>query len=142
MKLREIMVDRVEVIHLGDTLQTAAQKMRDHDIGILPVCDGDRLIGMLSDRDIIIRAMAAGIGPTSTVDRKLATSPVIYCYDDQSVDEAAQIMQSNQIRRLPILSRKDKKLAGIVALSDLALNTDDRTSGHILQSVSEPVDIA
>src|SRR5512132_3977038 len=116
------MVDRVEVIHPEDTLQTAARKMRAHDIGILPVCEGDRLIGMLSDRDIVIRAVAAGIEPAASVGRELGTAPVIYCYDDQDVFEAAQIMQSNQIRRLPILSRKDKKLAGIVALSDLALN--------------------
>jgi CBS domain-containing protein len=119
-------------------LQTAAQKMRDHDIGILPVCDSDRLIGMLSDRDIIIRATAVGIEPNAKVGRELATAPVIYCYDDQDVDEAAQLMQSNQIRRLPILRRKDKRLVGIIALSDVALNIDDRTSGHVLQSVSEP----
>lgn len=141
MKVREIMADRVEVIHPDDTLQTAATKMRDHDIGILPVCDGDRLIGMLSDRDIIIRAVAEGIEPTAPVGHELVTAPVIYCYDDQSVDEAAEIMQSNQIRRLPILNRKDKQLVGIVALADLALNTDDRVSGHVLQSVSEPVDL-
>ena len=138
MKLREIMTSNVEVIHPDDTLQTAAEKMRDRDIGFLPVCDGDRLIGVLTDRDLITRALAEGMESKVMLGRDLVTSPAIYCFDDQSVDEAAKLMHDNQIRRLVILSR-DKRMVGVVSLGDLAISADDKLSGEVLQSVSEPM---
>jgi CBS domain-containing protein len=137
MKLKEIMTHDVEVIHPDDSLQTAAQKMRDRDIGFLPVCDGDRLIGAVTDRDMIVRVIAEGRDPKAMMGRNLATAPVIYCFEDQSVDEAARIMQENQIRRLVILNR-DKRLVGVVSLGDLAMNRPPDQSGEVLQSVSEP----
>jgi len=138
MKLREIMTSNVEVIHPNDTLQTAASKMHDRDIGFLPVCDGDRLIGVLTDRDLITRALAEGMESKAMLGRDLVTSPAIYCFDDQSVDEAAKLMHDNQIRRLVILSR-DKRMVGVVSLGDLAMSADDKLSGDVLQSVSEPL---
>jgi CBS domain-containing protein len=135
------MTHEVEVIHPDDSLQDAARKMRDHDIGLVPVCDGRKLIGMLSDRDITIRAVAEGLKPTDKVGRDLATFPVIYCYEDEDVDVAAKTMKKNQIRRLAILRRSDKQLVGMVALGDLAINTEDRLSGDVLQKVSEPVEV-
>ncbi|HZJ23946.1 MAG TPA: CBS domain-containing protein [Anaerolineales bacterium] len=138
MKLKEIMTNDVEVIHPNDTLQTAARKMHDRDIGFLPVCDGDRLIGVLTDRDLITRALAEGMESKAMLGRDLVTSPAIYCFDDQSIDEAAKLMHDNQIRRLVILSR-DKRMVGVVSLGDLAMNTDDKLSGEVLQSVSEPL---
>jgi CBS domain-containing protein len=138
MKLREIMTSNVEVIHPDDTLQTAAEKMRDRDIGFLPVCDGDRLIGVLTDRDLITRAFAEGMESKAMLGRDLVTSPAIYCFDDHSVDEAAKLMHDNQIRRLVILSR-DKRMVGVVSLGDLAISADDKLSGELLQSVSEPM---
>jgi CBS domain-containing protein len=138
MKLNQIMTGDVEVIHPDDTLETAAQKMRDRDIGFLPVCDGDRLIGVLTDRDLITRALAEGMESKAMLGRDLVTSPAIYCFDDQSVDEAAKLMHDNQIRRLVILSR-DKRMVGVVSLGDLAMNIDDKKSGDVLQSVSEPM---
>ena len=138
MKLKEIMTSEVEVIHPNDTLQTAARKMHDRDIGFLPVCDGDRLIGVLTDRDLITRALAEGTESKAILGRDLVTSPAIYCFDDQSVDEAAKLMHDNQIRRLVILSR-DKRMVGVVSLGDLAMNIDDKKSGDVLQSVSEPL---
>jgi len=137
MKLKEIMTQDVELIHPDDSLQTAAQKMRDRDIGFLPVCDGDRLIGVVSDRDIIVRVIAEGRDPKAMMGRNLVTAPVIYCFEDQDVDEAARIMQENQIRRLVILNR-DKRLVGVVSLGDLAMNRPPDQSGEVLQSVSEP----
>jgi CBS domain-containing protein len=137
MKLKEIMTRDVEVIHPDDSLQAAAQKMRDRDIGFLPVCDGDRLIGVVSDRDMIVRVIAEGKDPTAMMGRSLVTTPVIYCFEDQDVDEAARIMQENQIRRLVILNR-DKRLVGVVSLGDLAMNRPADQSGEVLQSVSEP----
>jgi CBS domain-containing protein len=138
MKLREIMSDNVEVIHPDDTLQTAAEKMRDRDIGFLPVCDGERLIGVLTDRDLITRALADGLESNAMLGRDLVTSPAIYCFDDQGVDEAAKLMHDNQIRRLVVLSR-DKQMVGVISLGDLAMTTDDKLSGDVLQSVSEPM---
>jgi len=141
MKLKEIMSTDVEVIHPNDTLQTTAQKMRDRDIGFLPVCDDDRLIGVLTDRDVIVRAIAEGMDPNVTIGRDLVTSPAIYCFDDQSVDEAAKLMHDNQIRRLVVLHRGDKRMVGVVSLGDLAVNVDDKLSGEVLQSISEPTSI-
>lgn len=141
MKLKEIMTSDVEVIHPNDTLQTAAQKMRDRDIGFLPVCDGERLIGVLSDRDIIVRALADGMDSKTMVGRDLITSPAIYCFHDQSVDEAAKLMHDNQIRRLVVLNPDDKRMVGVVSLGDLAVNVNDRLSGEVLQSISEPESI-
>ena len=137
MKLKEIMTQDVEVIHPDDSLQTAAQKMRERDIGFLPVCDGDRLIGAVTDRDIVVRVIAEGRDPMTMMGRNLVTAPVIYCFEDQDVDEAARIMQENQIRRLAILNR-DKRLAGVVSLGDVARNRPPDRSGEVLQSVSEP----
>src|SRR5215207_10068015 len=105
MKLHEVMTKDVETVHPEDTLQTAAKKMRDRNIGFLPVCDGDRLIGVLSDRDLVVRALADGVNSSVFVGRDLVTSPAIYCFDDQSLDEAAKLMHDNQIRRLVILKR-------------------------------------
>jgi len=138
MKLNQIMTRDVEIIHPDDTLETAAQKMRDRDIGFLPVCDGDRLIGVLTDRDLIMRALAEGKESKTTLGSDLVTSPAIYCFDDQSVDEAAKLMHDNQIRRIVILGR-DKRMVGVVSLGDLAMNIDDKKSGDVLQSVSEPM---
>src|SRR5688500_5633119 len=138
MKLKDIMTRDVDVIHPNNTLQTAAEQMRHRDIGFLPVCDGYLLIGVLTDRDVITRALAEGTESKAMLGRDLVTSPAIYCFDDQNVDEAAKLMHDNQIRRLVILSR-DKRMVGVVSLGDLAMNTDDKLSGEVLQSVSEPL---
>lgn len=141
MKLHEVMTKDVEIIHPEDTLQTAANKMRDRNVGFLPVCDGDRLIGVLSDRDLIVRALADGVNSNTIVGRDLITSPAIYCFDDQSLEEAAKLMHDNQIRRLVILNRDNKRMVGVISLGDLAINVDDKTSGDVLQSISEPESI-
>ena len=141
MKLHEVMTKDVETVHPEDTLQTAAKKMRDRNIGFLPVCDGDRLIGVLSDRDLVVRALADGVNSSVFVGRDLVTSPAIYCFDDQSLDEAAKLMHDNQIRRLVILKRDDKRMVGVISLGDLAINVDDKLSGDVLQSISEPESI-
>lgn len=138
MKLSEIMTRDVIVIQPDDSLQSAAKMMRDRNIGFLPVCDGDELLGVLSDRDITIRALADGMDAAIMLGRDLMTTPAIYCYDDQDVSEAAKIMEENQIRRLVVLSREEKKLVGVVSLGDLARNETNKLSGEVLQKVSEP----
>jgi CBS domain-containing protein len=140
MKLREIMTRDVVVLQPDDSLQSAAKKMRDRDIGFLPVCDGENLIGVISDRDITIRALADGMDVNIMLGRDLMTSPAIYCFDDQDVREAAQIMEEHQIRRLVVLSREDNRLVGVVSLGDLARNASTNRSGRVLQKVSEPND--
>jgi CBS domain-containing protein len=135
MKLKEIMTRDVEVVHPDDSLLLAARKMRDNDIGFLPVCDGDRLIGVVSDRDLAIRAVAEGRDPDTIIGRDLVTSPVMYCYEDQDINEAAQLMRDNQIRRLVVLNRS-KRLVGVVSLGDVAMNGTNDLSGEVLQSVS------
>jgi CBS domain-containing protein len=102
------------------------------------VCDGEDLIGVISDRDIIIRALADGMDVNIMLGRDMMTTPPIYCFDDQDVSEAAKIMEENQIRRLVILSREDKRLVGVVSLGDLARTETTDRSGRILQRVSEP----
>jgi CBS domain-containing protein len=124
MVLREIMTTRVEVVHPDATLKEAAQKMKALDVGPIPVCDGDRLQGMLTDRDITVRATAEGRDPNTTKVREVMTPDVVYCFEDQDVREAADIMEEKQIRRLVVLNR-DKRLVGIVSLGDLATQTGD-----------------
>ena len=124
MLLREIMTTQVEVVHPEATLKEAAQKMKARDVGPIPVCDGDRLQGMLTDRDITIRATAEGRDPNTTKAREVMSPDVVYCFDDQDVHVAADLMEEKQIRRLVVLNR-DKRLVGIVSLGDLATQTGD-----------------
>jgi CBS domain-containing protein len=138
MKLSEIMTRDVVVLQPDDSLQSAAKKMRDRNIGFLPVCDGEELIGVISDRDITIRALADGMDVNIMLGRDLMTVPAIYCFDDQDIREAAKIMEENQIRRLVVLSREDRRLVGVVSLGDLARNDSADRSGQVLQKVSEP----
>ena len=138
MKLSEIMTGEVAILQPDDSLQFAAKKMRDLNIGFLPVCDGEDLIGVISDRDIIIRALAEGMDGSIMLGRDMMTTPAIYCFDDQDVSEAAQIMEENQIRRLVVISRVDNRLVGIVSLGDLARTEPVDRSGKVLQKVSAP----
>jgi len=140
MQLKDVMTHGVEVVNPGTTLQEAAEKMRRLDVGPLPVCDGDRLVGMLTDRDITVRAVAEGCDPTTTPVREAMTPEIIHCFEDQDVQEAARLMAQYQIRRLPILNR-NKRLVGMVSLGDLAVSTgDQRRVGEVLEQVSEPAE--
>jgi len=138
MQLRDVMTHHVEVVRPGAAVQEAAALMRDLDVGSLPVCDGTRLQGMVTDRDITIRATASGRDPRQTPVREVMTSELFYCFEDQPVKEAALLMEEHQIRRLPILNRQ-KDLVGIVSLGDLAVDTsDEELVGQVLEEVSEP----
>jgi CBS domain-containing protein len=138
MQVHDIMTTHVEVIHPDATLKEAAQKMSQLDIGPLPVCDGTKLVGMLTDRDITIRATAQGYDPKTTRVREAMTAEVVYCFEDQEVKTAAQMMEMRQIRRVPVVNR-NKELVGIVSLGDLAVETGDQElAGETLEQVSEP----
>jgi CBS domain-containing protein len=136
MQLKDIMTPEVERIHKDENLQTAAQRMKALDVGLIPVYDGDRLVGMLTDRDITVRATAAGCNPATTPVGQVMTPEVVYCFEDQSVEDAAKVMEDKQIRRLIVLNR-DKRLVGVVALGDLATHTGARrAAGEALEEIS------
>jgi len=139
MQLKDIMTSKPECIRPDATLQDAARKMRDLDVGPLPVCgEDDRLAGMITDRDIAVRAVAEGKDPKTTTVREAMTGEIVYGFEDQDVDDAARVMEQRQIRRLVVLNR-DKRMVGIVSLGDVATGCGGRQkAGEILQEVSEP----
>ncbi len=139
MQLKEIMTPNPECVRPDATLQDVARKMRSLDVGPLPVCgDNDRLAGMITDRDIVVRAVAEGKDPKTTTVREAMTEEIIYGLEDQDVDDAARVMEQKQVRRLVVLNR-DKRLVGIVSLGDLAIETGARpTAGEVLREVSVP----
>jgi len=129
----------VECARPADSIAAAAQRMKDLDVGALPVCgDNDRLVGMVTDRDITVRATAESCDARSTCVKDVMTPDIIYVFEDQDVTEAARLMKENQIRRLVVLNC-DKRLVGIVSLGDLAVDTgDEQLAGATLEAVSEP----
>jgi CBS domain-containing protein len=136
MKLKEIMTDQIAVVQADDTVHSAAQKMRDRDVGFLPVLDGGELIGVVTDRDLVTRAVAGGAAPNKMIGLDMVTSPAVYLFDDQSVEEAAQLMREHQIRRLVILNRRDRSVVGVLSLGDLAANSTSAMAGEVLQVLS------
>ena len=140
MQLKEFINYRVEVVHPDDTLQHVAEKMKALDIGSMPVCDGQHLIGVVTDRDITIRATAEGRDPTKTPVHEIMTPDVLYCFDTQDVEDAARMMQEHQIRRLFVLN-EDEELVGVTSVGELATVTGDRAmAGETLERVSEPAE--
>lgn len=138
MKIQDIMTRDPQVIHPEATIGEAAQKMKRLDVGSLPVCNGRRVLGMITDRDITTRATASGADPRSTRVQDVMSADIVYCYEDQDVREAADVMARHQIRRLPILNR-DKDLVGIVSLGDISVDAgSDRMSGDTLEDISRP----
>jgi len=139
MQVKEVMTRGVECTRPGASLQEAAAKMKSLDVGVLPVCgDDDRLAGMITDRDITVRSSAEGESPASIKVADVMTPEVVYCFEDQDVQEAGRLMQEKQIRRLVVLN-KDKRLVGMVSLGDLAVESGAKgVAGQTLQKVSEP----
>jgi CBS domain-containing protein len=136
MKVREIMTRDVRVVSPTDDLRSAAQLMEKNDFGMVPVGENDRLVGMLTDRDITVRAVARGLAPDQAKVRDVMTSDVKYVYEDESVADVSRNMSELQVRRLPVLNR-EKRLVGIVSLGDLALK-QPKPAGDALRSISEP----
>jgi CBS domain-containing protein len=141
MQIREVMTERAEVISSQAPAIEAAAKMRDLDIGALPVCDGEKLEGLLTDRDIAVRLVAEGLDASMTKVNEIMTPGATYCFDDQTLDEAASVMEAAQIRRLPILDR-NKRLVGMLSLGDLAVRAhgseDRELAEEALKNISEP----
>jgi CBS domain-containing protein len=139
MQISEIMSRDVAIAAPGDSVQKVAQKMAEIDAGIIPVGEKDRLVGMVSDRDIVLRAVAKGKAPGKCTARDVMSPDIKYCYEDEKLEDAARNMATLQVKRLPVLNR-DKRLVGIVSLGDLACEPEaDEHSKEALQGISQPV---
>jgi CBS domain-containing protein len=134
MRVSEAMTRDVRLAQPGQTIRDAARIMADIDAGSVPVSENDRLVGMITDRDIAVRAVAAGKGPDTPV-REVMSQDVKYCYDDEDLDHVARNLGDIRVRRLPVVNR-DKRLVGIVSLGDLALK-DERAAGKAVKGVSQ-----
>lgn len=138
MLLRDVMTAGVEVVSPDRSILDCAEKMEALDVGVLPVCNGQKIVGMVTDRDIVIKGVAARHDPQTTKVTEIMTSPVIYAFDDQSVEDALKLMESKQVRRLIVVDR-NKKLVGIASLGDIAVKAGDSyLTGEALEKVSEP----
>ena len=137
MQVREVMTKSVKIVSPDDTIDKAAKLMADIDCGALPVGENDRLLGMITDRDITLRAVATGKVPAQTTVREVMSPDIKYVFEDETSDAAAENMSRLQVRRLPVLNRQ-KRLVGIVALGDLAVKPDGRAPATALKGVSKP----
>lgn len=136
MHVQELMTRNVALIGPDATVRDAAQRMRAEHVGALPVGENDRLIGMVTDRDITMRAVAEDRMPGTTSVREVMSDHVYYCFEDDDVQEAAGVMAEHQVRRLPVLNRS-KRLVGVVALADLGLE-EPGAAQSALEGISEP----
>ena len=136
MKVCDAMSRDVQLANPKQSIREAAQMMAKIDAGVLPVGENDRLVGVITDRDITIRAVAEGKAPTTKV-RDVMSKELLYCFEDQDLDEVARNMSDMKVRRLPVVNR-DKRLVGIISFGDLARNENPDTTGQALSIISEP----
>jgi CBS domain-containing protein len=136
MRVSEAMTRDVRVANPGQTIRDVAKIMAEIDAGSMPVGENDRLVGIITDRDIAIRAVAVGKGPDTPV-RDVMSKEVKYCFEDEDLDHVAKNMGDIKVRRLPVVNR-DKRLVGIVSLGDIAQTEDAETTGETVAKVSEP----
>jgi len=141
MRVKEVMTKGAQVVSPDETIQEAAQKMKDFDIGPLPVCESGRLVGMITDRDIAVRSAAEGEDPWTGHVRDAMTREVHSCHEEDDVTEAARVMQEKQVRRLVVLDHNER-LVGVVSLGDLAARADEQTAGDTLEATARPAGAA
>jgi CBS domain-containing protein len=135
MKVSEVMTTDVKIADPNRSIQDAAKLMDKNDCGSLPVGEGDKLVGMITDRDIVVRAVAGGL-PANTPIREIMTNEIKYCFEDEDIEDVADNMGDIQMRRLPVLSR-DKRIVGIVSIGDLA-RSDEECAGGALAGIAQP----
>lgn len=136
MNVSECMTREVKIANPQETICDAAKMMADCDAGALPVGENDRLVGMITDRDIAVRGVAQGNGPNTSV-RDVMSAEVQYCFEDDDADQVMRRMGELQVRRLPVLNH-DKRLVGIISLSDLAMNGETARAGSALSDIARP----
>ena len=135
MKVSECMTRNVVVANPGDTLRDVARRMAECDAGSLPVGEGDRLVGVITDRDIALRAVAKNLGPDTPV-RDVMSREVLYCIEDEDIDHVADNMGEQQVRRLPVVNR-DKRLVGIISIGDLVYGVPAAKTGQAVAEISK-----
>jgi CBS domain-containing protein len=136
MKIGELMTRQVEIANPDQTIEHAAKIMASIDAGIVPVAENDKLVGMITDRDIAVRAVAKGKGPSAKI-RDVMTKDVKYCFEDEDIAHVTKNMGDIQVRRLPVMNRQ-KKLVGIVSLGDIAYEAKPDGTGRALGQISQP----
>ena len=135
MKVQEIMTTNVECVGPETGVRELSSKMKTLDVGFLPICENDKLIGTVTDRDIVIRGIAAGKDIGTCTARDVMTKDVFWCFEDQDVKEAAEQMRKKEVKRMLILS-KDKRLTGVVSIGDIS-KVEEKESGKTLKNISE-----
>ncbi len=138
MQVQQIMQTAIRFADPNMTIRDAARSMRADNIGALPVAEDGRLLGMVTDRDIVTRAVAEELSPSDTSVREVMSQGLCYCYDDDALDEAAEVMAEHQVRRLPVINH-DKQLVGFISLADLG-RAEDYAAQEALKGVSEPTE--
>ncbi len=136
MKVRDAMTPNVQIMNPDETIAEAARAMLNADVGALPVGEGDRLVGMITDRDIAVRAVAKRKSPDTKI-RDVMSREILYCFDDEDIEHVVSNMGDIQVRRLPVMDR-NKRLVGIISLSDIALTHVPEVVGEGMAGVSEP----
>jgi CBS domain-containing protein len=138
MQVKEIMTKNFEMINSTDSLTEAAKKMKSLNVGVLPVREGNKVIGIITDRDIVVRGVAENKEPAEESAKEIMSAEIARCSSEDSVEEASRIMKENQVRRLLVLD-KDNTPVGIVSLGDIAAKTEsDQLAGQTLEGVSKP----
>jgi CBS domain-containing protein len=135
MKVRDAMHGKVEWAQPTETVQSLAKRMRELDIGSVPIGENDRLIGMVTDRDIALRAVADGRDPALLTAREVMSKGIVYCRDDEDLEDAVRIMEQKQIRRLPVVDEK-KRMVGILSLGDISHSASRQLTGEVAAAVS------
>ena len=136
MRVKDVMTTNVRLASPAQTIAEAARMMAECDAGVLPVGEDDRLVGMITDRDIAIRAVAQDL-PPDTLVREVMSKEVLYCFEDEALEHVADNMGEQRVRRLPVLNR-EKRLVGILSFGDLATVTKPKTSGQAIAAISRP----
>jgi CBS domain-containing protein len=135
-QIRDLMTENPSAIDADKPVAYAAKMMRDEDVGLAPIVQGDRLVGTLTDRDIAIRVVAEGRDPESTTVREVASTDLVTIDPEQSLDEALRLMAQHQVRRLPVVE-EDGRLVGVLAQADIARQGKDRETGQVVEQISQ-----
>ena len=137
-QIKDVMTPNFKFMAPDSPIAQVAQQMRDIDSGFMPLAENDKMVGMITDRDIIIRAIAEGKDPANTPAREIMTAKTYYCYDDQDIEEVCNNMGEIQVRRLPVVNR-DKRLVGVVSMGDLAQSASRPNIGQTQQQITAGV---
>lgn len=137
MQIRDVMTKEVDLVHPDTTLAEAARLMRDDGVGALPVGEEGRLVGIVTDRDMVVRGMADDADPSHVTVAEVMSPEVLFCFDDEAIDEVAGNMGKQQVRRLPVVNR-DNQLVGVVSLGDLAARGANGAAGEALEGIAQP----